>query len=325
MDKSIDARKASVALLSVISNTTLVVSKLIIGLLIGSVSVISEAIHSAVDLLAAVIAYFAVKTAGIPEDEDHPYGHHKVENISGTVEALLIFLAAAWIIWEAVKKFLEKKPAEMEPGLGIIVMLISVVANIIVSQKLFKVGKETDSVALQADAWHLRTDVYTSLGVMAGLGVMYIGKLALPGVDLHWIDPVAAIAVALLIIKAAWHLTIESGKDLMDASLPPDEEKLIREQIMKHQPEVRGFHRMRTRKAGSKRFVQFHMLVNAEMSVEDSHTLHDHIVDSIKKRFPGAHVSIHIEPCNGICETICAGCLLDKEQRAAIHTAKQGS
>lgn len=325
MEKSIDARKASVALLSVISNSTLVVSKLTIGLLIGSVSVISEAIHSAVDLLAAIIAYFAVKTAGIPEDEDHPYGHHKVENISGTIEALLIFLAAVWIIWEAVKKYLDKKPAEMEPGLGILVMLISVLANIYVSQRLFKVGKETDSVALQADAWHLRTDVYTSLGVMAGLALIYIGKLALPGVDLYWIDPIAAVAVALLIMKAAWDLTVESGKDLMDASLPPNEEKLIREQIIKHQPEVRGFHRLRTRKAGSKRFVQFHMLVNAEMSVEDSHTLHDHIVDSIKKHFPGAHVVIHIEPCNGECETICAGCLLDEDLRATIHAAKKGS
>ena len=133
--------------------------------MIGSVSVISEAIHSGVDLLAAVIALFAVRKSAKPADEDHPFGHDKVENISGTVEALLIFLAAGWIIFEAVKKLIDPEPLD-EAGWGVAVMLLSVAANIIVSKKLFSVGEETDSVALKADAWHLATDVYTSLGVM---------------------------------------------------------------------------------------------------------------------------------------------------------------
>src|SRR5512136_1708331 len=143
-------QKSAVAWLSVISNTALVTGKLIIGLLIGSVSVISEAIHSGVDLLAAVIALFAVKTSHRVADEDHPFGHGKVENISGTIEALLIFLAAGWIIYEAAHKLIRPEPLEAV-GWGVGVMLVSSIANIVVSQMLFKVGRETDSMALQAD------------------------------------------------------------------------------------------------------------------------------------------------------------------------------
>ena len=213
-DDSIDKRKSSVALLSVASNTILVLLKLTVGIIIGSVSVISEAIHSSVDLLAALIALFAVRTSGKPADAEHPFGHGKVENISGTVEALLIFLAAGWIIFEAVKKLKDPEPLE-EVGWGVAVMMVSSAANILVSKALFKVGKETDSVALQADAWHLRTDVYTSAGVMAGLAIIWIGRIVLPGTDLNWVDPVAAIGVALLIIKAAYQLTVESARDLL--------------------------------------------------------------------------------------------------------------
>ncbi len=219
-----DRQKASVAKLSIISNASLVILKLIVGVMIGSVSVISEAIHSGVDLLAATIAFFAVRIAGKPADEGHPFGHYKVENISGTVEALLIFLAAGWIIFEAAKKLMSPQPME-EAGLGVAVMFVSSVANFFVSQRLFSVGRETDSMALKADAWHLRTDVYTSIGVMAGLAVIWIGEMLLPGTDLHWIDPLVAIGVAMLIIKAAYRLTLESARDLMDESLPDDEEE----------------------------------------------------------------------------------------------------
>ncbi|MHB9037498.1 MAG: cation diffusion facilitator family transporter [Armatimonadota bacterium] len=298
-------RKSNVALLSVISNSTLVVLKLIIGLGIGSVSVLSEAIHSGVDLLAAIIALFAVRTSGQPADREHPFGHGKVENVSGTVEALLIFVAAVWIIWEAAIKLMHPKPLQ-SVGWGVGVMLISAVANIIVSRMLFKVGKETDSVALQADAWHLRTDVFTSAGVMVGLALIWLAETAFPGVHFHWIDPVAAILVALLIIKAAYELTVESARDLLDVSLPAEEEEWIRDYLSKSDLAVRGFHRLRTRKAGSDRFVEFHLLVSPHMSVEESHRITEEITRSIRERYKGATVvTIHIEPCDGICGPQC--------------------
>jgi cation diffusion facilitator family transporter len=168
-------RKAGVAALSIVSNATLVGLKLLVGLIIGSVSVLSEAIHSAMDLMASVIAFLSVRTSAKPADARHPFGHGKYENLSGALEALLIYIAAIWIIFEAIHKLIAPQPLE-KPGFGIVVMLISAVANWLISLRLFKIGKETDSIALQADAWHLRTDVYTSAGVMAGLIIIWAGN-----------------------------------------------------------------------------------------------------------------------------------------------------
>ena len=311
--------KSSAALISVISNSTLVLLKLIIGVFIGSVSVISEAIHSGVDLVAALIALFAVRTSGKPADDEHPFGHGKIENISGTIEALLIFVAAIWIIYEAIQKLLHPRPME-EASWGVAVMLVSALANLGVSHMLFKVGNKTDSAALKADAWHLRTDVYTSGGVMLGLALIWAGARLLPGQDLQWLDPLAAIGVALLIFKAAYDLTVESGKDLLDASLPADEEDWVREYVTGLTGTVRGFHHLRTRKAGCQRFIQFHLLVNAGMSVEKSHQLNDDIVAAIKDRFPASTVTIHIEPCDATCKPECIdGCLLTEKLRREMR------
>jgi len=313
-------RKISVALLSVASNSILVLLKLIAGIMIGSVSVISEAIHSSVDLLASLIAMFAVKTSGKPADEEHPFGHGKFENISGTVEALLIFVAAGWIIFEAIKKLQNEAPFD-EAGWGVAVMLISVAANIFVSHRLFHVGKETGSVALQADAWHLCTDIYTSVGVMFGLGVIWLGGTLAPGWDLWWIDPLVAIFVAAMIIKAAYHLAVESARDLLDVSLPPDEEDTIRRHIKAFAPTVRGVHRLRTRKSGPYRFVQFHMRVDANMSIDESHRIADMMTCSIKQCYPGTTVTIHIEPCNcALAKDDSCGCLLSDEEKRNIQT-----
>jgi cation diffusion facilitator family transporter len=312
--------KARTAVLSVVSNTMLVVMKLIVGLLIGSVSIISEAIHSGFDLLAAVIALFSVKTSSIPADGDHPFGHGKVENISGTIEAILIFVAAIWIVVEAVKKLMHPEPIETI-GWGIGVMLFSTVVNIAVSQRLFKVGRETDSIALQADAWHLRTDVYTSAGVMVSLTLIWIGQWLFPGNNFFWLDPVSAICVALLIIKAAYDLTVQSAKDLLDVHLPGVEVGWIRQCIIDHKSDIRGFHDLRTRKAGHFRFVEFHMQVDPNMSVMDSHDITKVLKKRIITQFPGTTVTIHIEPCDSICVDKCIeGCLLPEEKRQGMKS-----
>jgi len=319
--KPMDAqlRKERVALLSVLSNTTLVVMKLLVGLWIGSVAVISEAIHSGVDLVAAVIALFSVKTSSLPADGKHPFGHGKIENISGTVEALLIFIAAGWIIWESVVKLLSPWPVATV-GWGVAVMFISAVANSVVARMLFRVGKETDSVALIADGWHLRTDVYTSAGVMAGLAVIWVGESLFPDVELHWLDPIAAIGVALLIVKAAWDLTRQSTGGLMDETLPPEEEEEIRRLIRSLQPVIHGYHQLRTRKAGHYRFIEVHIQVDGRMSVANAHRLNQDLVKRIKDRFPYATVTVHTEPCDGKCAEKClAGCLLNEEERTRLR------
>jgi cation diffusion facilitator family transporter len=292
---NIHQEKREVAMLSVLSNALLVAAKLVVGLLIGSVSVLSEAIHSGVDLVASAIALFAVKTSGKPADEEHPYGHGKVENISGTVEAVLIFFAAGWIIYEAVEKLLHPR-LMTTPMLGIVVMAVSSGVNFVVSERLFRIGKKTSSAALLADAWHLRTDVYTSVGVMIGLAGIWLGAWIMPGFSLYWLDPVAAILVALLIIKAAYELTIEAGRDLLDTKLPAEEEAVIKHHVAEFAPTVKGFHRMRTRKAGHLRFVDFHIQVEGSMTVDRAHEISHDIARSIHEHYPDSIVNIHVEP-----------------------------
>jgi len=301
--KDVNTAKADVVKLSVASNSALVVFKLIVGLVIGSVSVLSEAIHSGIDLVAALIAYFAVRSSAKPADKDHHYGHGKFENISGFVEAVLIFLAAAWIIYEAVKKLIHPQPIELI-GWGILVMGLSSFVNMAVSEMLFKVGNETDSIAIKADAWHLRTDVYTSMGVMVGLGLIWLIELLWTGHHVHWLDPVAAIVVALMIIKAAYELTVQSLGDLLDESLPADDNRKIAE-LIKKQAEVISFKNLHTRKAGATKFIEFDILVKAEMSVEQAHTLTDYIIADIEGVLSHSTVTIHIEPCDLKCQEHC--------------------
>ena len=308
-------KKTRVAALSVASNSLLIILKVAVGLLTGSVAILSEAIHSGVDLVAALIALFAVRASSREADDRHPYGHGKFENISGTVEALLIFVAAAWIIYEAVKKLIHPQAIEM-PGWGVAVMLVSALVNTFVSRRLFKVGKETDSVALQADAWHLRTDVYTSVGVMVGLLVIWVGGALWPGLNLTWLDPAVAILVACLIMKAAYDLTRESARDLLDVSLPDQDVEWIHGFVAERWPAVRSFHKLRTRKAGSTRFIDFHVVVDDRMSVAEAHALADEIVVAVKERVSESRVFIHVEPCDYECRASCVtGCAVDEEAR----------
>jgi cation diffusion facilitator family transporter len=317
-----DNKKTRTAVLSVGSNTLLIILKVIVGLVTGSVAVLSEAIHSGIDLVAALIAWFAVRMSSQEADEGHPYGHGKVENISGTIEALLIFAAAAWIIYEAIRKLIDPSPVDM-PIWGVAVMFVSAAVNTFVSRRLHKVAKETDSVALQADAWHLRTDVYTSLGVMLGMLVILIVRLAAPDRNIDWVDPVIAIIVALMIVRAAWNLTREAARDLLDVRLPDKDIDWIADFVCKTWPAVKSFHRLRTRKSGSDRFIDFHLVVDDTMSVGEAHALGDEIVVAIKERLPKARVQIHVEPCDFDCPESCAsGCEVPREEREAQKEAR---
>jgi cation diffusion facilitator family transporter len=280
-------RKVSVARLSIFSNSLLIVMKIIVGVLSGSVSILSEAIHSFMDLLASVVAFFSVRISDTPADERHPYGHGKFENISGVVEALLIFIAAFWIIYEAVKKLIH--PSEVEQiGWGFAVMLISAVVNILVSRRLYRVAKETDSVALEADALHLKTDVYTSIGVATGLLIMWISGI-------HLVDPIIAIFVALLILKESYELFTKAYAPLLDLSLPAGETEQISAIIRNHCTDGMNFHNLRSRKAGNYKYVDFHLNLDPNMTVKAAHELCDRIEEDIVKAFDHTEVTIHVE------------------------------
>jgi cation diffusion facilitator family transporter len=298
MDKNLDTqkRKTRAALLSIASNTILIALKVVVGLMMHSVSVISEAIHSGLDLVAAVIAFFSIRESGKPPDDKHRYGHGKIESVAGTIEAILIFVAAAYIIFEAAKKLQSKHFFIEELDIGAIVMGISAVANFFVSRHLTKVSKETDSIALEADALHLQTDVYTSVGVLVGLVAIKFSGLVI-------LDPIIALGVALLIIKASYDLTRTAMANVLDVRLPDEEERIIHETLDQNGNYFVEYHKLRTRKSGNIRYIDMHLVISKTISVEDGHALCHSIADKIRKRLPHSQVLVHIEPCNGDCDS----------------------
>ncbi len=272
-----------------VSNTTLVAGKFVVAFLTGSVSMLSEAVHSSIDLLAALIAFFAVRFASRPADEDHPYGHGKMENVSGTVEAILIFLAAGLIVHEAVDRILNPGPLTMAL-LGAAVMGASAVVNIVVSMLLQKVARETDSAALAADAAHLRTDVYTSLAGMAGLAAVAVTKISI-------LDPIIALVIAVAILWEAWMVVTKSFRDLLDVSLPAQETAVIKGILDSHRDRFQDWHALRTRKSGAERKVDLHLTLCRDESVEESHALCNEIEKEVEEKLPGVDVMIHVEAC----------------------------
>jgi cation diffusion facilitator family transporter len=279
--------KTGAAWLSVGSNALLVLLKLAAGLFTGSISVLSEAAHSAVDLFAAAIACFAVRVAERPADPEHPYGHGKVENLSAVIEAALIFGAAAYIVYEAYGRLFAPPPIR-RVDLAFGVMGVSAVLNWLVSRHLLHVARKTDSPALLADAHHLSVDVYTSAGVMGTLLLMRITGQPL-------LDPIIALLLAGLIVKVAWELTQEAGGGLLDTRLPPAEIGRLRA-VLDGDSRVIGYHRVRARRSGAHRHIDLHLLVDPEMSLRDAHHLAEEVEDRIRAEL--AHVSIvtHVEP-----------------------------
>lgn len=280
-------RRVKAASVSVASNTGLLAIKLTVGIITGSVSIISAAVDSFNDLAASLIALFSVRASAAPADAEHPYGHGKVENISGAVQALLIFAAALYIIYESVSKILTPEPIEAL-GLGMAVMAATAAVNVFVSRYLLAVADETESPAIRADAYHLTTDVWTSLGVLAALALVWY-----TGVQL-W-DPIVALAVAAAVIRVAYLLMRDATNVLVDMRLPEDEVREL-ERIVMQSPGIIGYHKMRTRKSGTHREIDYHLLVPASMPVLDAHRLAQSIEDKMRRKFPRVTVVTHIEP-----------------------------
>ncbi len=286
-------RAARTARLSILSNACLIVMKLVVGLLSGSVSILSEALHSFIDLLAAMMAFVSIRLARRPADRNHPYGHEKIENVSGVLEAVLIFAAVCLILYEAVAKLIRNVPIE-RLELGFAVMIVSGVANIIVSRILYRVAADERSVALEADALHLKTDVYSSLGVAAGLLVIVTLERIFHFAWASSLDPVVAIAIALVILKESWSMLSKAFGPLLDASLSPHEIAAI-ERCVRGHPDV-GLHSLRTRSAGGKKHIDFHLSVPETITVRESHDLCNDIEGDLKRMLPNASVLIHVEP-----------------------------
>ncbi len=291
-------KRTGAVTLSVISNTVLILLKIAIGLYTGSVSIISEAIHSSTDLLAALIAFFAIRTAARPADANHPYGHGKAESLAAAFEALLIVAAAILIIYEATNRLIHGAEIQNVEW-GIAVMAFSSAANFVVSRHLFRVAKRTESPALAADAWHLATDLYTALGV--GIGLLIV---RLTGVKAF--DPLVAIFVALFILKAAWDITRGAIADLMDESLSEEEENKVRAVLEANKEKYSRVRVMRSRRGGGTRRIYIALEFPPSVSMSDAHSITEQLEQEIRKQFRGAEVIVEAEapPVRETTETV---------------------
>jgi len=280
----------------------LIVLKVVVVVITGSISILAQAVDSSLDLLAVVITFIAIRIATKPADREHPFGHGKVENIAATVQAVLIFIAGSLIIYSAVQKIITGAKVELaEAGIG--VMLVSMIASIFLSRHLFKVSKAVDSIALQANAHNIATDVYSTAAVLAGLTVVRF-----TGLDI--LDPLIAMVVALLILKTGYNVLRKSFGGLIDVKLPQIEEDEIRSCIMEHDCQLVAFHDLRTRKAGSHRYIDLHLVMPKNASVEEAHRVCDHLEQDIRNRLPRTQVTIHVEPCATECDRCSVSCTL---------------
>lgn len=282
--------KKSAATLSIVSNSFIILLKLIVGLLSGSISIISEAIHSMSDFLASIITFFSVIKSAEPADSKHPFGHGKYEDMSGFIEGGLIIFAALYIIYESVKKIFFGGNMEIDTTWGMVVMGIAVIVNILVSSVLFKVAKQTDSVSLFADAEHLRTDVISAFGVFAGL-------LLIKFTGIYILDPLIAIVVAVIIFKAGFSISKTTMDNLLDCSLPEADMAEICHFFdgFKNNGIV-DYKNLKARRLGPHKNVEVTFLFPKDMTIYDCHAVCDQVEHKLAEQFGDISASIHLEP-----------------------------
>ena len=291
-------KKASKVAIATIS--FLVIMKLIASAYTGSVGIRADAFHSIIDLSGAIVGFIAIRFSAKPPDDRHAFGHGKAENIAGTFIGGLILFAAATIVYEAIKKVQTGASLELVTT-GIFVTLAAVIINLIVSLYVLRVAKAADSLAIEATAKDLLADLYSSGAVLVGLVLV-----SFTGIDAF--DPIVALVVAFLIARTAFHTIKKCVGGLMDSRLPETEEKIIRATILEHTGQLVGFHELRTRKSGSQRFVDLHLVVPRDLNVHKAHDLCDHLERDIKKRVNNTSVTIHVEPCDTECDPCSANC-----------------
>jgi cation diffusion facilitator family transporter len=283
--------KAGAAGLSIASNALLIALKLVAGAITGSIAILTEAIHSSIDLIASVIAFVSVRKADEPPDPEHPYGHERMENLAAAIEGMLIIVGAGIIVYEATRRLVVGAEVD-DLGVGIAVIGFSIVANIAVSAFLSRRARALGSPALEGDAAHLRADALTSVGVLAGLALIEItGEPAF--------DAIAALAVAVAIVVSGIRILSRSGRVLVDEAPPADELDRIEEAIAferGHHPEVAGYHKLRARSGGTHVYIDFHLQFHKGVTLERAHALAHEVRGAIEATIPNSEVLIHVEP-----------------------------
>ncbi len=281
--------KSGAAALSIASNALLIALKLAAAAVTGSIAILTEAVHSLIDLVASVVAFVSVRKADEPADAEHPYGHEKVESLAATIEGMLILVGAGIIVYEATRRLVDG--AEVETvGVGIAVMAFSVLANLAVSAVLSRQAAAHESPALEGDAAHLRTDALTSAGVLVGLALVEITGAAA-------FDSITALVVAAAIVWAGIRIIRRSSGVLVDEALPgPEMDRIEAAIAAARTAEVAGYHKLRARRAGNRRHIDLHVQYRSGTSLERAHELAHQMRDSIEAEIPNSEVLIHAEP-----------------------------
>jgi len=288
------------ARLSLIVVAGLVGLKIAVAAITGSISILAQAADSFLDLFAVAITLFAVTIANRPADEEHPFGHGKVENVAAVVQAVLIFAAGGLLIYSAVRRIMVGAAVEMTEA-GIVVMLVSIIASLFLSRYLIRVARAADSIALEANARNIAADVYSAGAVLVGLVVVRLTGLGI-------VDPIIAMVVSLLILKAGYDVLSRSFGGLIDVKLPDIEEQIISDAIRTCDGGIASFHQLRTRKVGNQRHVDLHLVMPRDISVEEAHEVCDCLERDITQRLLNANVIIHVEPCSQECDQCPVSC-----------------
>lgn len=276
------------AWLSIAAAAVTILLKTLAWRITGSVGLLSDAAESLVNLVAAIIALVALKVSIRPPDKNHPFGHSKAEYFSAGAEGMMIFVAAAVIMYTAVQRFIHPRPIE-DVGIGLLVSVLASVVNGLVAWVLLKNGRQRRSMTLIADGKHLLTDVWTSVGVLVGVGLVWL-------TGWQRLDPIVAFAVGVNILVTGAKLVGQSGTALLDVSLPKEDNEAIRDFLDAHSNDHVKFHAVRTREAGYRRFLEFHMLVPGSWTVKQGHDAMEDLIDEILDEWPEMRVSGHLEP-----------------------------
>jgi cation diffusion facilitator family transporter len=300
--RGILATTENVAKLSIITISSLIAMKVVASILTGSIAIRADAFHSVIDLSGAIIGFTGIRIATRPADERHPFGHGKAEDIAGAVISGLIFFAAGTIIYQAVNRLMAGGAVELVTT-GIYVTAAAIVINTVIARLVLRLARINDSLALEATARDMMADVYSSYAVLAGLVLVRF-----TGINIF--DPIVAMVVAGLIIRTAYLTMKKSVDKLMDIKLPETEEEMVKARIMelKHSGQIVDFHAFRTRKAGNQRYIDLHLIMPKNASVDETHQLCDRLEQDIERRLQRVNVTIHIEPCNSDCEHCALSC-----------------
>ncbi|HEX8131414.1 MAG TPA: cation diffusion facilitator family transporter [Pyrinomonadaceae bacterium] len=281
--------KNSAARLSILAAAFLIVIKTGTGWLTGSIAVWASLLDSAMDIFASSINYFAVRAASLPPDDDHNYGHGKAESLAGLFQAAVITFSGLFLIYEAVKRMIRPHPTHSET-VGVATMIVAIVVSIALVARLRRIASLTDSPALSADAVHFASDVWTNGGVLLGLLLIYFTGWTI-------VDPIISVAISIYILASALSVGRESVDVLMDRRLPPEVDEQIAEIVARFRGEgVLGFHDLRTRRSGSQKFIDLHLEVERDQTLEQAHDASVRVLRAIEAEIPRAKVQIHTDP-----------------------------